>query len=262
MAEALFPNNYTRPPNGGAMGMGDLRTMDEVEQRETVRNLHPEFWRRFKALMIAAEKVGIPLGVGTGWRIQPCCGKDSSGRCVQACSGFALPGNSNHEGFPADGEHGNAVAIDTVIDTSWEWMEGHLAEYGLRSFNRPSSWGYSGSDEPWHIQPVEIPASRSFRSEPWTLPRFDLPGIDKVVFTVEVTLELVKKGTNTPDARKCKGLLKSFGIPGRYSPATNGFGPAAEKALKAFQQAKGLQADGICGPMTWTALLETRRISL
>ena len=47
---------------------------------------------------------GVHLGVGTGWRIQP----------NPPPPGFAAPGNSNHEGFPADGVTGGAVAIDTV----------------------------------------------------------------------------------------------------------------------------------------------------
>ena len=34
------------------------------------------------------------------------------------------------------------------------------------------------------------------------------------------------------------------------------FGPGTLKALKAFQSANGLEADGKCGPMTWAKLLE------
>ena len=32
------------------------------------------------------------------------------------------------------------------------------------------------------------------------------------------------------------------------------YGSATEKAVKAFQQANGLKADGICGPKTWDAI--------
>lgn len=34
------------------------------------------------------------------------------------------------------------------------------------------------------------------------------------------------------------------------------YGPATEAAVKAFQDQRGLPADGICGPVTWAALVE------
>jgi len=145
-------------------GYGDSKlTQAQLEGCTTVAKLHPEMWRRYIALCNFAAAKGVPLGVGTGWRIQP----------SNAGPQFAKPGNSNHEGFPADGVHGGAVAIDTVPSASWDWMEQNLAAYGLRSFRNVNS-------EPWHIQPSEIPASRSYRSEPWTLATFALPEDDEV----------------------------------------------------------------------------------
>jgi len=35
------------------------------------------------------------------------------------------------------------------------------------------------------------------------------------------------------------------------------FGPATESALRAFQEARGIRVDGICGPETWAALVES-----
>jgi N-acetylmuramoyl-L-alanine amidase len=35
------------------------------------------------------------------------------------------------------------------------------------------------------------------------------------------------------------------------------FGPATEAALRAFQEARGIRVDGICGPETWAALVES-----
>ena len=153
-----YPYGYNVDGNGVA-GMGTMLTIAQCELKQTVYKLHPEFWRRYSALMQYALTCGVHLGVGTGWRIQQ----------NPPPPGFAQPGNSNHEGFPADGTSGGAVAIDTVCDVSWNWMEHNLAAYGLKSFRNVN-------DEPWHIQPAEIPNSRNWRTEPWKLETFPLPG--------------------------------------------------------------------------------------
>ena len=62
-----------------------------------------------------------------------------------------------------------AVAIDTVPEPSWSWMEANCARFGLRTFRDVNG-------EPWHIQPSEIPPGRNWRREPWNLKRFNLPG--------------------------------------------------------------------------------------
>jgi len=136
---------------------GSRLTIAQYETTTTIRKLNFEFWNRTKGLMIEASNVGRDLGVGTGWRVQPANGG----------SGFASPGNSNHEGFPADGVSGGAVAADMVGDLNW--MEANVARFGLRTFRYVNN-------EPWHIQPAEIPASRNWRRDPWVLGHFVLPG--------------------------------------------------------------------------------------
>lgn len=158
--ERLYPNGYS----GSPQGTGSMLPMEQVEARTTVQRLHPEFWRRVKRMMEYANAAGVVLGVGTGWRVQP------SGR-----PGFAEPGNSYHEGFMPNGtsrpngvDDRNAMAADMVIDQAWGWMGANCHRFGLVDFS-------DVNDEPWHVQPVEIPRSRNFATRMPALNVFPLP---------------------------------------------------------------------------------------
>ena len=145
-----YPYGYTKDGNGVA-GMGTMLTIEQLETKKTVYKLNPEFWRRFKALIQFALTQGVYLGVGTGWRIQP----------NPPPPGFAAPGNSNHEGFPADGVTGGAVAIDTVPQASWTWME--QQPEGVRAALVPRSLDHriQGFQRAVAHPALEIPASRN-----------------------------------------------------------------------------------------------------
>lgn len=64
----------------------------------------------------------------------------------------------------------------------------------------------------------------------------------------------LRKGAQGEDVRQLQTALVGWG----YDPGTvDGiFGKKTEAAVKAFQKAQGLTADGICGPKTWAALTE------
>jgi peptidoglycan hydrolase-like protein with peptidoglycan-binding domain len=65
---------------------------------------------------------------------------------------------------------------------------------------------------------------------------------------------LTKKGDSEHPVRTLQHLLRARG----HKVAVDGkFGPATEAAVKAFQKAKNLTADGIVGPKTWAALVIT-----
>jgi putative chitinase len=65
-------------------------------------------------------------------------------------------------------------------------------------------------------------------------------------------MPVLKQGSSGPDVKNLQQQLKDLG----FDP--NGvdghFGPGTTTALKAFQQSKGLQADGVAGPNTLAAL--------
>jgi peptidoglycan hydrolase-like protein with peptidoglycan-binding domain len=63
---------------------------------------------------------------------------------------------------------------------------------------------------------------------------------------------LVRRGDRIFPVRPLQQLLRARG----QQIAVDGiFGPATEAAVKAFQQSKGLAADGIVGPQTWPKLI-------
>ena len=61
-----------------------------------------------------------------------------------------------------------------------------------------------------------------------------------------------RMGDQGSDVAEIQGQLASLG----YDVAADGdFGPATAEAVKAFQMSRGLDADGLVGPSTYTALL-------
>lgn len=61
----------------------------------------------------------------------------------------------------------------------------------------------------------------------------------------------IRKGSTGNSVREAQCRLNSHGA----SLAVDGkFGAATDKAVRAFQSARGLDADGVVGPQTWTAL--------
>jgi peptidoglycan hydrolase-like protein with peptidoglycan-binding domain len=60
---------------------------------------------------------------------------------------------------------------------------------------------------------------------------------------------VLKQGSNDPAVRDLQEALKILGFdPG---PLDGVFGTATEAAVRAFQQAKGIQVDGVVGRITW-----------
>ena len=62
---------------------------------------------------------------------------------------------------------------------------------------------------------------------------------------------VLKKGA---DGKAVKRLQKALAAAGQACAVDGDFGPGTERAVKAFQAARGLTADGVVGPATWTAL--------
>lgn len=70
---------------------------------------------------------------------------------------------------------------------------------------------------------------------------------------VTVTLDVLRKGSKGAEVKTLQQLLNANGY--KCGTADGDFGSNTEKALKKYQTAKKLTADGVCGQATWNALL-------
>ena len=257
-ADTTYPYGYARPPDGGPQGMGTQLTWDQMMTKKTVYNLHPEVQRRLHALIEYAASERVPLGVGTGWRVQP----------NPPPPGFAKPGNSWHESCPVSPPSGSALAIDTVPNVSWDWMERNCAAFGFRTFRNVNN-------EPWHIQPTEISAGRKNAStlpplQTWPLPTEPPPTPpptpppgppapnDWVTWVMD-NQPVLRKGANGAFVRRMQHLLAAAGFMNEANTSNydGKFGSGTETALNSFKQAAGGGADGTCDSWTWGALMHT-----
>lgn len=64
----------------------------------------------------------------------------------------------------------------------------------------------------------------------------------------------IRRGSSGPDVVECQQDLISLNYDLSPYGADGKFGAKTETAVKAFQKASGLKADGIVGPATWSAL--------
>ena len=82
----------------------------------------------------------------------------------------------------------------------------------------------------------------------------DMPGQPQPILE---TLPTLRKGSKGEYVKAMQNLLLAAAQQLPRWGADGDFGAETEAALKAFQASAGLKADGVCGPLTWAALLET-----
>ena len=71
----------------------------------------------------------------------------------------------------------------------------------------------------------------------------------------KLELKVLKKGAKGTAVKAMQTLLIGYGYSCGSSGADGSFGGATDKALRAYQKAKGLAVDGSCGGNTWKCLL-------
>ena len=71
-----------------------------------------------------------------------------------------------------------------------------------------------------------------------------------------LTPPAIRCGMSGPWVSAMQGALKWHSFSLGFWGVDGDFGAATEKALRAFQESRGLTVDGVCGPQTWAALLD------
>ena len=71
----------------------------------------------------------------------------------------------------------------------------------------------------------------------------------------DVKVSVLKKGAKGDQVKAVQTLLIGYGYSCGSSGVDGSFGPATDKAVRAYQKAKDLGVDGSVGPKTWAKLL-------
>jgi hypothetical protein len=241
---------------------GSPKTIDQIRADDSFKKLHAEMQDRVRRL-IEASKGAVGLGVGfrseaeqrelflSRYVVDPNGSRQWDGRRWSKKNpndaDAAPPGRSMHElGLAADlaGDHA--------------WVVSNASRFALKHFAFVN-------DEPWHVQPFELPNSRAQYEQagsPWKANgavkpsngNGDRPGKGKVDGDVP-QLEIVP-GMRGPAVRRLQKVLIRRGlIKGTVANRDEFYGSATVDVIKAFQAQHGLKVDGRVGPKTWAALL-------
>lgn len=70
----------------------------------------------------------------------------------------------------------------------------------------------------------------------------------------QVSVPILRQGSRSGYVRTMQVLLNAYDDAGLETDGI--FGPATDRAVRAYQRSRGLEADGICGERTWAQLLK------
>jgi Putative peptidoglycan binding domain/D-alanyl-D-alanine carboxypeptidase len=234
---------------------GQPQTIDQIRAASSFKQLHPTMQDRVLRLITASNGA---VGLGVGFRSEGEQRQLFLSRYVVDPSGSvewdgkrwrkknegdataAPPGRSMHElGLAADlaGDHG--------------WVVANSSRFDLKTFA-------SVNDEPWHVQPVELPNSRADYEQlgsPWNGNGGPTPAPQRQGGSTRVEVVPDMRG---PAVGRLQQILIRLGlIKDTTANRDQFYGPATQEVIKKFQAAHGLEVDGRVGPKTWAALLGT-----
>ena len=129
--------------------------------------------------------------------------------------------------------------------------------------NKKIASGYSGP-QPWvwrpyggknphnhHVHISVLAGKTGDTMEPWDID-FSVASGKAAKPATKPANPVLALGTKGTDVERMQKALIAHGA---KLTADSTFGPKTQSALKSFQRARGLVADGVCGPSTWAELL-------
>lgn len=229
-------------------------TIDQICAQASFQRLHATMQARTRELIEASDgKVGLGVGFRSEadqramflsrYVIDPHGPVQFDGqrwrKARESDATAAPPGRSMHE---------IGLAVDLAGDHAW--VVANSSRFALKHF----AWV---NDEPWHVQPFELPNSRRQYERdgaPWkegtTVPPVPDPDVD--VPTLEVL-----PGMRGPVVGQLQDALIRIGlIKDSVANRDEFYGAATQAVVVRFQESHGLRGDGRVGPKTWAALLD------
>lgn len=226
--------------------------------------------KRARALGLAHPKAGAvrnPTSQRDRWALLKRAAQISREAAYESCSWglgqvmgahWAWLGYGSVDALVAEARHSAAGQLRLMIR--------YIEKAGLSGAIRTRDWtafarGYNGPAYARHryhtriakaygrYAALELPAPqmRKLRSQETAAGQTDLP--------LPPTLKRGDRGAHVADLQQ---ILTAYGHPASVDGV---FGPATDRALRAFQHRHGLLPDGIAGPATWTALTRKRPFS-
>ena len=251
---------------------GDKRaTIGNIVSSRTFQGMHPRMQELVRELIEASDgRVGLGQGLrDPKQQLQMFLSRhvpDPNGKYTYDAKRWSrLPGMAA-AAPPGSSMHEIGLAADMTGDMGW--VRDNVARFNLQTFE-------DVNDEPWHVQPRELPRGRSsYEKQPtWGLPPWngsggtaatgalthESNGGSTFVITSSTPLApalAANPGDTGPAVAILIEALIAHGLLPDSSVSRDGiYGPERARLVEEFQRSRGLEGDGIVGPQTWGALL-------